>query len=212
MPFTEDGDSGATSESAVYDTEPTFNPYDPPENPEAIQPTSRPAPSSNAPDFGDTSGTDGEPQSQTAPQGSQEEEEKPPLPEFDPKHREPFEGLLYLGRLQKTFSKWGHTFVIRTLTTEQLAEIGLIVKPYEGTNVENAVYQSAVVAASVQSVDGRPLPGTIEIDRSSELTLVRYPYVLKNWMPSVREVVWQEIFTLELESRQVLEAMGKASG
>lgn len=140
------------------------------------------------------------------------EEEKPPLPEFDPKYRDPFHGLLYLGRTQKTFTLWGHTFVIRTSTTEQLAEIGLILQPYEGTSARNAVYQAAIVAACVVSVDGKALPGSITVDKSNELTLVRFPYVLKNWLPPVREAIYDECFKLEMEVREVLDAMGKASG
>lgn len=212
MPFDEDG--GKDPDAAVYDSPPTFDPYDPPTTPEGVQPSSSPAPSSSAPDFGGTSGNDTE-QSTGQPEGTPQEkpeDEAPPLPEFDPRHRESFEGLLYLGRLQKTFTKWGHTFVVRTVTTEQLAEIGLIVRDYMGTTVQNAVYQSAVVAACVMSVDGKPLPGSILIDNSNELTTVKFPYVLRNWMPAIREGIYDECFRLEVEAREVLDAMGKASG
>lgn len=204
MPLPTDGDS---SESSVYDGPSSFDPYDP----ESVQPTSPgPAQSSSAPGFGDTSGADGEQQSSTAPQGQPDPE--PALPEFDPKHREAFEGLLYLGRLQDTFSLWGHTFVVRTLTTEQLAEIGLLVKPYQGSAVENAVYQSAVVAASVVTVDGKALPSAITIDDSDTLGAVRFPYVMRNWMPPVREAVYNKCLALEYLVREVLTSMGKASG
>jgi hypothetical protein len=213
MPFPEDGDS--IPESSAYDSQPTFDPYDPPEDPESVQPTSPgPAQLSPAPGFGDTSGADGE--SQEAPQdsGGGEEEEAPEedLPEFDPKHRQEFEGLLYLGRLQETFRLWGHTFVIKTLTTEEVAEIGLIIKPYRDSAGYNAVYQSATVAACVVTVDGKPLPQTIEIDTKDELRNVRFPYVLRNWMPPVREAVWNRYFNLELTVRRVLDALGEASG
>lgn len=215
MPFDKDG--GKKDEATVYNTQPTFDPYDPPEDPESVQPT-RPSPapsstSSTAPGtVGDTSGADGESPTE-GPQGRKAEDpEEDPLPEFDPKHREPFTGLLYLGRLEKRFHLFGHAFVVRTLTTEQLAEIGMIVKPYKGTSVENAVYQSAVVAASVVTVDDQPLPGAITIDNSDELTTVKYPYVLKRWMPAVREAIYNECFRLEMTTRDVLAAMGEASG
>lgn len=210
MPFDEDGGEGKP-ESAVYDSQPTFNPYDPPTTPEGVQPTSpRPAPSSDAPGFGGTSGNDTE---QPAPEASAPQEKpEDPLPEFDPKYREPFTGLLYLGRLQETFILWGHKFVVRTVTTEQLAEIALITKPYLGTAEEQAIYQSAVVAACVVTVDGEQIPGSIMVDDTGELTKVKYPYVARNWMPPVREEVYNRIFALEVLSRRVLEAMGKASG
>lgn len=215
MPFPEDGDS--KPESSVYDSQPRFNPYDTSEDPESVQPTSPgPAQSSTAPGFGDTSGADGEPQPKAAPQDSDGEDgevpEEEPLPEFDPRHRQDFEGLLYLGRLQETFRLWGHTFVIKTLTTEEVAEIGLIIKPYDGTSGFNAAYQAAVVAACVVSVDGKELPKSIEVGGLDELRNVRFPYVLKNWMPPVREEVWNRYFNLELRSRRVLDALGEASG
>lgn len=213
MPFDSDGDP-EKSESAVYDNPPTFNPYEPDIEPESVQPTSPgPVQSSKAPAAGDTSGADGESQPEAGAASSEEGEDgEPPLPQFDPRYREAFEGLLYLGRLEETFRMWGHTFVIRTLTTEQLAEIGQIVKPYDGTRTGNAVYQAAVVAASVVSVDGRALPSGITVDDSSDLAAVRFPYVMKQWMPPVREAVYNRTFALELQSRKVLAAMGEASG
>jgi hypothetical protein len=76
----------------------------------------------------------------------------------------------------------------------------------------NSVYQAAVVAASVVMVDNRPLPGTINIDKTNELTEVRFPYVMRKWMPPVKEALYQKCFALELTSRRVLTEMGKASG
>lgn len=211
MPLTEDG---GHKESAVYDTVPPFDPYNPdppPADPESVQPTSLgPAPSSEtAPGFGDTSGADGEPQEE--PQ-DQPEKKQDPLPEFDPKHRQPFEGLLYLGRLQERFTLWGHAFVIHTLTTEQIAEIGQIVRPHEGSPSRNAVYQAAFVAAALVTVDGQELPRSIMVDNNDELTTVRFPYVMRNYMPPVREALYNRAFALELVARQVLAEMGKASG
>lgn len=213
MPFPEGGDEGPTSESAVYDTPSTFSPYDPPENPESVQPTSLgPSPSIADPVAdGDTSGADGEPDADP-PQGPGGGNEAPNLPKFDERHALDFEGLLYLGRLTETFTEFGHTFVVKTMTTEEMAEIGTIVQPYEGTSARNAVYAAAVVAASVVSVDGEPLPGSITVDKTNELTLVKYPYVKRNWMPSVVERIYDRAFQLEVTAREVLMELGKASG
>lgn len=208
MPLPSDG---GRPESAVYDAPPTFDPYAPEtteeHDPASVHPTSSgPSQSSEAPDLGDTSGADGQ-REEPAPDDPQD-----PLPEFDPKHRDAFTGLLYLGRTTKTVHIFGHTFVLKTLTTEQLAEIALIVKPYQGTQAENAVYQAAAVAAAVVTVDGKELPTTITVDNADELSAVRFPYVMKNWLPAVRERVFWECFQLETEVRQVLDAMGEARG
>jgi hypothetical protein len=217
MPFPEGGDPERKSESSVYDTPSTFAPYDEQHSttssssPESVQPTSSPAPSSTTPgNVGDTSGADGEP-GVTPPQDAEEKAEEP-LPEFDKRHAEAFEGVLYLGRLTETVSLFGHKFVIRTLTTEEMAEISLIVKPYEGLPSANAVYQAAVVAAAVVNVDGQPLPGAITVDRTGELTGIKYPYVAKQWMPPVKEAIYNKVFALELKARRALVALGEASG
>ena len=36
--------------------------------------------------------------------------------EFDPRHKEPFTGLLFVGALTDEFELWGHRFVIATPT------------------------------------------------------------------------------------------------
>src|SRR5690242_12591575 len=85
----------------------------------------------------------------------------PPEPDVT---QEPFEGMLFLGRLTQTFTYVGHEFVIRTLTTDEVLEIGLLVKPYNGTLGEVKAYQAATVASCVERLDGRPLPLPITSD------------------------------------------------
>lgn len=206
MPLPED----RLPEESAYNAGPTFNPYDPEDiqPAESVQPTPSPAPSSDtAPDDGDT-----REQTESRPTGGSEKQD---LPQFDRRFADDFVGLLYLGRLDKTFRKFGHTFVVRTLTTEQMAEIAQIVKPHAEVggiaSAEGAVYQSAVVAASVVTVDGQPLPGALTMNSLDDLR-VRTDYVMRNWMPPVREKVYDECIGLELVARQALSALGEASG
>lgn len=192
MPVTPEG----TLAAALYD-----QPLSP--EPEVVQPTStRPAPSSQTPDIGGTSGEDDE--SPSAPQDLE-------IIEFDPRYAEAFVGLLYLGRLEETFTLWGHEFVIRTLTTEEIAEIALIAKPYQDTLAQNAVYAAAVVAACVVTVDGQALPESI-VRGDNSLASTKFPYVMKKWFPPVRDGIYQKYFALEVEARRVLAEMGKTSG
>lgn len=134
-----------------------------------------------------------------------------PLPTFDVRHREPFEGLLYLGRLQDTFTLLGHTFVIKTLTTEELAEVALLIQKYEATRIRNAIYQTAVVAACVVSVDGRAIaePLGVNPDLASDLE-TKFRYVKRGWMPAVREKIFDRLLVLEDTVREVLDEMGNA--
>lgn len=202
MPVPDDSPSGEDVYDAVQKAQ--FSPYEP----EPVHPTLSPASSSLSPgSVGGTSEEDGE--AAGSPDAAQAEEQDEAPTAFDPRYIEPFTGLLFLGRLEKTFTKWGHTFVVKTLTTEELAEISLFMQRYEGTRAQNAIYQSAQVAASVVTVDGHPLP--LPLGAESGLTH-RIEWVMRNWMPAVREVLWEEVFDLETRTRDVLAAMGKASG
>lgn len=188
-------------EESVYDRPPTgsMQPYDPAD----VQPTSpSPAPSSTAPGIGDTSGEDAN------ESGEQDRE----LPEFDPRWRDELRGLIYLGALTDEFDWLGHHFKIRTLTTGELAEVALIAKPYGDSEAALKAWQAAIVAACIVSVDGQPiaLPLTSEIDDS--LVRAKFRYVMEKWFPPILDVIYNRYVALEYTVREVIEAMGKASG
>lgn len=196
-------DEGSVEES-VFDavSQSSFKPFDP----EAVQPTSgSPAPSTQSGDVGDTSGADG-----AAGGNTEAQDQKEPPPAFDERHRESFTGLLYLGALSDTFTIWGHEFVIRTLTTEDIAEVGLLTKPYEGTLAANAVYQAATLAAALVTIDGKGLP--LPVVQGSSGLEQRYKWVARSLFPPVRARLWQKYFTLETVVDDAVEAMGKVSG
>lgn len=138
----------------------------------------------------------------------------PPLPEFDPRWRDEFAGLLYLGALAKEFTWLGHRFKIRTLRSGELVATSLITKRYAETDGYLKACQGAIVAACVVSADGRPLPGVpLLSDAGAEGVLeTNFQYVMDRWFPPVLDRVYQEYIELELLVRRVLEAMGKASG
>ncbi len=212
MPLPQEPEEGAPVERDLYDrpSPSVFEALDP----ETVQPTSHVPPSSSDAPVGDTSGEDGEPQGAKPdePQDHTEapDEEPQPLPEFDPRWRSEFEGLLFLGALKSTFRLWGHTFVIRTLTTEDMAEIALLVKPYEGTRASVTAYQAAVVAAAILSVDGQPLPTPIVMGEAP--LELRYKYVSSKWYPPIREAIYEKVLEQEITVREVLAEMGKAFG
>lgn len=188
-------------EDAVYDRPQTgsMKPYDPAD----VQPTSpSPAPSSDtASGFGDTSGED-------ADQSGKQEK----LPEFDPRWRDELRGLIYLGALSDEFDWLGHHFKIRTLTTGELAEVALIAKPYAGSEAALKAWQAAIVAACVVEVDGQPIALPLTSDVDDTLVRAKFRYVMDKWFPPVLDVVYNRYVGLEYVVREVLEAMGKASG
>jgi len=150
------------------------------------------------------------PQDEEAQPSSTTESE--PLPEFDPDWMLPFKGLLHLGRLTDEFEWLGHRFVIQTMSTDQMIEVGLIHKDYIGTLADAKAYQVAVLAACVVSVDGEPLP--IPIDRSKDGTglRTRYGYISRNWFPPVIDYLYERYLQLEVQVGKVMDSLGKQSG
>lgn len=136
--------------------------------------------------------------------------DQPQVPAFDPRYTEEFEGLLFLGALRKRFRWMGHEFVVRSLVTSEVLEVGLLQKPYVGSMGEIKAYQSAVVAAAIMSVDGKPPPIPVT-DMDSDLE-ARFQYVINHWQPIVIDMLYGQVLSLEQTVNETLSAMGKARG
>lgn len=131
---------------------------------------------------------------------------------FDERHVEPFTGLLYLGALTKTFKWLGHTFVIRTLMTNETLAIGLLVKEWDGTIMENRAYATACVAACVVSVDGQEMPGPAFEETDDARLRRRFNIVSAQWYQWTVDAVFNSYLELNGEVQKVLDAMGEAYG
>lgn len=134
-------------------------------------------------------------------------EDKAPLPEFDPRFRDAFDGLLFVGKLQLSFSWMYHRFVIQTVDQETLLEVGQLVKKYDGTATELRAMLTAMAAACLVSVDGKPLPYPISSEQS--LLSARYEWV-KKLHPFVIDYIYSKFDELDATVKEVLEEMGKA--
>jgi hypothetical protein len=140
------------------------------------------------------------------------DEEGNVLPTFDPKHAEPFKGLLYLGALAKSFDWLGHSFDIRTLRDGEKLAVATIIKPYVDTMGIDRAYACAMAAMCITGVDGDDLPIPIgETKRAHEWGHQRFQYVKDNWYSSTVDRVFNEYLLLEDLAGRVLDAMGKAS-
>lgn len=137
--------------------------------------------------------------------------ETPPV-EFDQRWRQDFTGLLFLGALTKTFDWLGHKFRIRTLTQGELLEVALVTSEYAGTLGAAKAYATAVVAASITHVDGQPLPAPLTNQKGDTHFSNRFTYVSTHYFPPTIDRVYGEYIRLEEKVRQVIDAMGEASG
>lgn len=134
-------------------------------------------------------------------------EEESPIPEFDPNHRKAFEGLLYIGKYQKTFKWAGHSFVISTIKVDAQIEAGQIHRDYVNTIADVKAWQSLIAAACVVTVDGQPLPIPMS-DAVSDLQN-KFNYIIAHWYPWTLDKIYEEYLILDAEIAEVIEAMGK---
>ena len=128
------------------------------------------------------------------------------LKSFPEEWKTEFEGLLYLGHLEKEVTSIPfHTFVVRTLTVNEKLAISLLTKEFQDTLGYGRSYRAAVVAAGLQSVDGRPLvPGSKGIN----ILRQKYDYVTNGWYDPVIDTLFEEINALEGRVLGVLEEIG----
>lgn len=131
---------------------------------------------------------------------------------FDPRYREEFEGLLFLGSLSKSFSWMHHDFRIKTIGTDEALAISLVIQPWVRSQGEVKAYQAAAVAACLLEVDGKPLPHPLTRDVTPDRLTPRFEWVLRNYQPVVIDMIYGQIMELENKVVEILAAMGKASG
>jgi len=128
------------------------------------------------------------------------------LETFPDQWKREFEGLLYLGHLEKEVTSIPfHRFVVRTLTVNEKLAVSLITKEYQDSIGYGRAYRAAVVAAGLESVDGRSL-----IDGAKGVNVIRqkFDYVTNGWYDAVIDILFSEIDQLEGRVLKVLEEVG----
>jgi hypothetical protein len=134
------------------------------------------------------------------------------LPEFDPRWREPFEGLTFLGHLDDDVIVWGHRFKIMTPSSAERLEMVLLTKEFDGTIGTEFAYAAGLVAAYLIRVDGTDLPRPIGNDPKETAVRDRWDWVLANLKKPVIDELFEACLDLDDTVRAVLDAMGKARG
>lgn len=124
---------------------------------------------------------------------------------FDERWVRPFEGLLYLGKLDGTVEIPGHSFVVRTLTSGEKIEISRITQTLEESIGYGRAYRAAVVAAGCELADGMPL---LVKDRNISVIRQRYEYIITNWYDPVIDLLYEKINALEGQVIEILREMG----
>ena len=137
-----------------------------------------------------------------------EYDELPAPPEFDPKYRRDFEGLLYIGKVSRTIKWLGHTFILRSMTIDEILEIGQLHQPYANTVADIKAWQALTIAACLVSLDGKPI--ALPVGEGSTTLESKFNYIKLNWYPWVLDKLYEQYLLLDSQVAEVIEAMGKA--
>jgi hypothetical protein len=130
-----------------------------------------------------------------------------PVEGFDEKISEDVEGMLWLGKLTHECTVFGHKIVLRTLTRGERLAVSLYVQEYENTIGLADAMQTAYLALSIETVDGRALTTPLGPE-SIEERLRRNFNVVREWYDPTLETLWNEykiLTTRALAAFQELE-------
>jgi hypothetical protein len=144
------------------------------------------------------------------PEEKPEDEFKEDIPEFDPKWKQAFTGLLYVGALTEVFEVYGHSFTIATPTLTEHLQIGQVIEPYQSTVMAEIAFQTARVAAYLVSIDGKELPRPITNDPKENSLQQRFQWVTDTLKRPVINKISDRCYEMDAKVEGVLEAMGKA--
>lgn len=140
------------------------------------------------------------------------EEEPEPEPEptetsdLDPRHREDFTGLLYLGRLEEQCTIAGHRFLLRTPGQAERLEMGLIIKPYMNTATVEKAWRLLTVAAYTHQIDSVPSP--VPLTAADTALRARFEWILTSITAEpVIELIYNRCRELDARTRDVVEAL-----
>jgi hypothetical protein len=130
---------------------------------------------------------------------------------LDPRYKDDFNGLMFLGYLTDEFDWAGHRFSIRTLNTDAMLEVALWCKKYEATIADSRAYATAVVAASIELLDGRPLYRTLGPGGDNAKDLELRIAVVRRWFRWTIDYVYSRSLELERRVDELVSLLGKAS-
>lgn len=121
--------------------------------------------------------------------------------EFPPEVQDSVDGLLWLGHLSKTVSKWGHTWTLQTLKASEELEASLLAKEYQDTFGQVKATAWAHLAMAVVAVDGdEQFCPPIGPDWKQHAR-AKFNYMTTNWYWPIGEWLFGQY--VELVQRQV---------
>jgi hypothetical protein len=125
--------------------------------------------------------------------------------DLDPRARQDFIGLLYLGYLEEEVKVAGHRFLLRTPSQAERLEIGALHKPFLNTVSTEPAWRVLMVASYLRRIDAEPAPEPLAI--VSPLR-ARWEWVQDSiHSPVMIEHIYDRCMMLEFRARAVVEAL-----
>jgi hypothetical protein len=123
---------------------------------------------------------------------------------FPDKWKAPFEGLLYLGYLEKEVEIPFHKFAVKTLTAGEKINVSLITADLADTLGYGRSYRAAIVAAGLVLVDGQRL---LAAEKDADILRQKYNYVINSWHDPIIDILFEAINELEGRVIEVLQEL-----
>lgn len=133
---------------------------------------------------------------------------------FDPRYREPFVGLLYLGHLKNRVIKYGHSFDLKTPTQRERLEAGVLHKRFLNTISSEIGWAAIVLALYLEAVDDQPLPEPIGPSVETKVQ-DRFNWVIDNIKGEIINELFEECLLLDAQvsgTLRELDGLAKTSG
>lgn len=121
------------------------------------------------------------------------------------------QGLLNLGYLTEEFSFAGNDIVLRTLYIGEELEVGLLTKQYKDSDVDSRAYTTALVAASLERVNGRPIVQRLGPSDKDYLQR-KFEFVKTGYFwPVIREIFEQGLIPLFKRQAEAIDELRSKS-
>lgn len=126
---------------------------------------------------------------------TEEEKEFENEEQVTPSLRTDIENLLINGSISEEVEIAGHFFVIRTLKIGEELAIAEICREYEGGIAEAKALAAATVAASIETIDGRPLMRNLGPDVKNNIRQ-KFAYIKNKWYWTIISELYQHYLIL----------------
>lgn len=117
--------------------------------------------------------------------------------------------LVEIGHLTSSEQVFGHEFVLRTILPVEEFVAASIISKWGGTLAETKAFQAAYLAASIVSVDGRPMTRPLgpSVQEVGAAQLKNFNYIITKWHWPIIDRIYDAFAGLVLRQNDALEEL-----